>query len=1183
MTREQILIVDDEESVVHLCERVLQASGFAVKTCQRMAAALALLQRENFDLLLLDIHLPDGSGLNMLSAIRAAALETAVILMTGYGTMEVAIEALHTGAQDFLLKPFTPQQMLASVERVLAQKNLQRENLRLKARLPILEISKALMSETNLSRLTQLVLETAQQESGANRVSLMLPDPERQELIVAAAIDLDKKVLTDTRLKIEQRLAERAVESKEPILVNGKSDSWPFSPLEDGRDEPPAGSAVCVPLMIQNRVVGVLNVGRPADAPPFQQEDVDLLSILCGQVAVALENARLFEQTQREIAERTLVQETLRRERDLMALMMDTSPVGIAVVDQDGRFTFANDRASEILGLSRAEIARRTYDDPAWHITDHKGSLFPADQLPLQQIMAQRHAVYDIRHAVERPDGRRVLLSISAAPLADQTGQVNGMIAEIEDVTERVRAEWALAESEQRFRRLTTQLRAIVYLGHQIAALSEPDELIWQVVRSVQQMTGCYHAHFFVLREDELILTAGHGGYFYREPPLGYRLKPGQGIIGRAAQTGQPVLVPDTTVDPDYLNWNGLPHTRSELAVPIKRGDRVLGVMDMQATESDAFDAADVEALGALAGQLAVAIENGRLWQAAQQEIAERKQVEVALQRQLQELILLHTVAIAGAEATDENTLLQDAVQLLDKMLYGDCLQVLLCHPDSGALYVHPCSRTFDTEAELRPSDIAIQTVADGRSRRVADQNSLPDSTRPHVRSVLCVPLRAGTRAFGAIHVESMREHAFSEADERLLTTFAGQLATALEKVRLMETLEQRVADRTRELAALYEVTAAASESLQFETTIRRTLEQSLTAMSSQIGTVHLIDENGAGLDTDMHPMRLAACQGLPTDAGLLLAYADLAAQVLVHNEPLVIPDAMHDRRVLRTPSTIDTLQAFRQSVYVGVPMRARGRTLGVLAVLGPEGHEFNVEDVALLASIADHMAVAVENDRLRRQAERTAVVEERARLARDLHDSVTQLLYSVTLFAEAGRELARGGDLEGAMRYWVRVSQVAQEALKEMRLMVYELRPSVLQEEGLIDALRQRLETVESRAGVKTRLLADLSIELSPLLEQELYHLAQEALNNALKHARADSVTVQLHLDGEHLVLQVQDNGCGFDPRRASERGGMGLASMRERSLRMGGVLDIRSASGQGTEIYVAVPITGTTEEGHV
>jgi len=170
------------------------------------------------------------------------------------------------------------------------------------------------------------------------------------------------------------------------------------------------------------------------------------------------------EKLRQEIGERMQAQERLRRERDLVSRITKTSPVGITVVNRKGQITFANARAEQVLGLTRDEVTRRTYNAPEWRITDYDGNPFPDDKLPFRRVMRTGQSVFDIRHAIEWPDGQRVLLSINAAPLFDEAGQVDGMVATVEDVTDQVRAEEALRESEERFR--STFEQAAVGIAH---------------------------------------------------------------------------------------------------------------------------------------------------------------------------------------------------------------------------------------------------------------------------------------------------------------------------------------------------------------------------------------------------------------------------------------------------------------------------------------------------------------------------------------------------------------------------------------------------------------------------------------------------------------------------------------------------------------------------------------------
>jgi PAS domain S-box-containing protein len=367
------------------------------------------------------------------------------------------------------------------------------------------------------------------------------------------------------------------------------------------------------------------------------------------------------------------------------------------------------------------------------------------------------------------------------------------------------------------------------------------------------------------------------------------------------------------------------------------------------------------------------------------------------------------------------------------------------------------------------------------------------------------------------------------------------------------------------ELSALYHVASVASASLDLDTILESSLECVLETMNSDKGFVHLWDEGNETL-------RLAANQGLSPE---LTAQIDelpsgkgLSGWVYIHGQPMLTPNLMLD------PGSPPVILSGLDSSYVGVPMRAKGKVVGVFSVLGETGRQFRPDEVTLLTSIADQVGVAVENARLYQQAEQLAVMEERERLAHDLHDSVTQSLYSLTLLAEASRRLIKSRELERASEYITRLGETAQEALKEIRLLVYKLRPPALEREGLVGAIQQRLGAVERRAGVKAHLIVSDTIQLSSSQEEGLYRIAQEALNNSLKHAKASSVTVHIVADDEHIELDVEDNGVGLDPETVDRREGMGMASMQERAKRLGGTMQVHSAPGRGTRVSVRVKI---------
>jgi|GEM_PF-1656507 len=226
---------------------------------------------------------------------------------------------------------------------------------------------------------------------------------------------------------------------------------------------------------------------------------------------------------------------------------------------------------------------------------------------------------------------------------------------------------------------------------------------------------------------------------------------------------------------------------------------------------------------------------------------------------------------------------------------------------------------------------------------------------------------------------------------------------------------------------------------------------------------------------------------------------------------------------------------------------------------------------VILAITLSFGLSYRINLYRQERLAAQLALSRQRVEIAQDLHDSVTQSLYSANLFAEAGRETLEMGDVSGAGHYFNRIGQTTLQALKEMRLFLYELRPPDVAAIGLVDAIQKRLDAVEMRSGTEVRLLLAGSPSFTPEISDQFYRIAQEALNNVLKHAQADHVTVYLRSEEGMMDLEIVDDGCGFDLEQAGN-GGMGLRTMQERAETINGRFTIHSQPGEGTSVKVEV-----------
>ena len=364
------------------------------------------------------------------------------------------------------------------------------------------------------------------------------------------------------------------------------------------------------------------------------------------------------------------------------------------------------------------------------------------------------------------------------------------------------------------------------------------------------------------------------------------------------------------------------------------------------------------------------------------------------------------------------------------------------------------------------------------------------------------------------------------------------------------------------ELSVLLNVASVVSGSIDLDDILERALEQILPFMNATKGLIHVWQDEAQAL-------HLAAYEGISEQSvnELLTVHKEkiedgLIGRVFQQEKPKSLPNILKELE-----DAPEDVPAHLFHSYLGVPIKAKGQVCGVFTVLGKSGQQFTKDEIALLTSIADQIGVAVENDRLYQQSRQLAVAEERRRLARELHDAVTQSLYSLTLFAEAGQRSLHSGDLEDTDTYLTELGATAQSALREMRLLLHELRPLVLESGGLLEAVQRRLDVVERRVGIKARLMGTPQLKLSSRVEQELYRIIQETLNNTLRHAAARTVSVTLNQIGKLLVVEIADDGLGFDLETADNQGGIGLESIRERVKGLGGKLQICSRPGDGTD----------------
>lgn len=304
MAGERVLITDDETSILQFCRKILVEKGYEVETASSASHALKACGDAPFDVLLTDIKMPDMDGFQLIKRVQVHQPDIAAIVMTGHGTMEMAIETSKLGVMGFIIKPFTPDVLIASVQSILEKRQVIREGTRWKLLMPLFEITTTLMSEVDLNRLFHLIVSYAVEETKAEEGSLLILDSAGQlrNCVVTEFVPSRTGILSSG---VGERIARWTLEHRQTILFHRSASpeiqrrlGKDFISIFEGND---LLSVLSVPLVKKGRMIGVLNLSKLTDPTPFTEIDQELITVLCGQAAVAVENAQLF----RELQQRT--------------------------------------------------------------------------------------------------------------------------------------------------------------------------------------------------------------------------------------------------------------------------------------------------------------------------------------------------------------------------------------------------------------------------------------------------------------------------------------------------------------------------------------------------------------------------------------------------------------------------------------------------------------------------------------------------------------------------------------------------------------------------------------------------------------------------------------------------------------------------------------------------------------
>ena len=484
----------------------------------------------------------------------------------------------------------------------------------------------------------------------------------------------------------------------------------------------------------------------------------------------------------------------------------------------------------------------------------------------------------------------------------------------------------------------------------------------------------------------------------------------------------------------------------------------------------------------------------------------------------------------------------------------------LLDHPPVGKGLI---GALMDTEQPIRVPVIQ----ADPRSVGFPKNH-------PKMVSFLGVPIRAGDVQLGQIYLtEKVDGPEFTADDERIIQMLAGYAAAAIQNARLLEQMEARdlvLTRRSEDLALLNDIASVLTASLELDEILNKTLAVVMNYIKVEAGEIFLLEDDKESLRMVLH--RGQAAEAFWTRTRFRLGEG-VIGEVAATGQRRLSTDLSQEAQYLR-PAVVEA--GFRQIAYL--PMKSGENLMGVMSIATRSDEPLEERGLQLLAAVANWAGLAIENARLHQNVKHLAILEERDRIGMDLHDGIIQSVYGVGLSLEnALHTVDEDKDLAK-----VRIKELINglnQAIRDIRAYILDLRPRQMGDDGLMSGLR-RLVT-EYRANTFSDVFLkgpETGLEsLPPVSALALFHICQEALANAAKHAAAERVDVNVWIATERVVMEVHDNGKGFAMEKMTTTIGHGLSNMQTRAHAVGGDVDLSSAIGEGTTVLAWVPNLST------
>ncbi|MBU0704840.1 MAG: GAF domain-containing protein, partial [Chloroflexi bacterium] len=708
------------------------------------------------------------------------------------------------------------------------------------------------------------------------------------------------------------------------------------------------------------------------------------------------------------------------------------------------------------------------------------------------------------------------------------------------------------------------------------------DQILRRTVESVNSRLQL-DTFGFLLIDEEAGLVRLHPAFLGLPDEMAdFSIPLGEGITGWVAQTGRPLLASDVSKEPRYRD--AVPGIRSEVCVPLKVGGKVIGVMDAESTQLDAFSEEHVRLFSTLAAQLGMALENARLFEETNRRLARTR--------------LLQEVMQAVASTLDFDEVLTRVINTLHKSLDIPYLNFAFPDEDKATMLVHPSMFGFAIPPKDFPrlpldGSIIGRVYQTGEPLLISNVEQVPYyfEVAP-TRSELAVPVRVGDQIIAVLNVESPELGAFGEEDLRILSAVAAQLGIVLENARLFEETKRRLA----EARLIQEVMLAAASTLDFNLVLERVVK----ALNRALGIFHLGFLVPNERNDALVPHSFLA--DLEEAAFQVSIEGSLLGQAYRTGQPVMVRDLVQE------PAYREIVPGARSAL--AVPVRVGGCVVAVLYAQSPQAGAFDEDELRLFTTIAGQLGVTLENARLYQRLEVQAAelsqayseLQEINRLRTELVQNVSHELRTPLGLIKGYAALLLGGDLGPVLDSQRMALQIIHDRTKTLTRLIHNLTMLQALPQGALSLAPLSLVEVVRHALVEFRSLAkktgitfldELPEELPPVLgNQEQLGLAfGHLLDNAVKFSPdGGTVTLRAWADQDMVRLLVADEGIGISfehLNRVFERfyqvdgstsrrfGGMGvgLALVWEIIEAHGGTVNVESDVGKGSQFIVALP----------